>query len=400
MKSPAARRASVLRSIALVLILAPALPAHSFGKTIRVGPNKVLRTVREAAASAESGDVILVDAGIYSADVATWDKDHLTVRAIGGRAHLRADGAQEAGKGIWVVRGAAFTAENFEFSGAAVVDKNGAGIRLEGEGDVALRNCSFHDNEEGILGHADRIVIENCVFDHNGSGDGRTHNLYVWGQTVTIRHCTIRRAVIGHNIKTRAATNYILYNRITDEADGTGSYSIDVPDCGRTYIIGNVIEQGPSSENGGIVSYGAESDKNVQDLYVVHNTFVNNRAAGATFLQVREGTPARVINNIFYGKGTTWSGGAVRASHNYIQSSPRNAPRFRDPDAYDFHLTPATPRAIRNAGILPGASSTGFDLTPQAEYVHPARGRARVATGPPDLGAFEATQESPPGSSK
>jgi hypothetical protein len=354
-----------------------------------VGPDKSYKTVHAAAEAAQAGDLVLIDAGVYAADVARWKADNVTVRAVGGRAHLRADGAQAGGKGTWIVSGKNFTAEGIEFSGAAVPDKNGAGIRSETEGTLVLRGCYFHDNEEGILGGADSMLIESCVFDKNGASDGRTHNLYVWGRSFTIRDSYTHRAVVGHNIKTRAKNNYILYNRISDEADGTASYEVDVPDCGRTYLIGNIIEQGPQSENGGIVAYGAESGDNAPMLYVVNNTFVNNRRQGGTFLQLRDGTKGLVRNNIFCGPGTVRSGGDTQEDHNYVEPGAANAARFLAPDAYDFHLTGRSPRSIVDAAAPPGVAPSGFDLTPTREYVYPAKSRPRPAAGALDLGAFE-----------
>lgn len=373
---------------ALALLLLLADPAGA--ATLRVGPGREYRTIRAASQAARDGDLVLVDAGSYRGDVASWRANGLTVRGVGGRARLHADGAQEGGKGIWVVYGNDFTAENIEFSGAAVPDRNGAGIRADITGKLVVRGCVFRGNENGILAGAGEILIERCTFDGNGAGDGRTHNMYVWGTTVTVRHTETRRARVGHNIKTRGRTNYILYNRILDTRDGTASYSVDVPDCGRTYLIGNVIQQGPASENRGIVSYGAESAEHPAEIYVVNNTFVNDHPRGGTFVSAREGTRVRVVNNVFYGPGTPWEGGSARASHNWVGASRNNAPRFRAPATNDYRLTAASPRTIVDAGVAPGRSDSGDDLTPRREYVAVARGRARSPVGRIDLGAFEA----------
>lgn len=360
-------------------------------RILRVGPGRTYATVRAAALATASGDSVLIDAGIYAGDVTSWNASNLYVSAVGGRAVLQANGAQEGGKGIWVVYGSNFTAENIEFTGASVPDGNGAGIRNDTAGYLVVRNCYFHDNENGILGGADSMLIENSVFDHNGLGDGRTHNMYIWGRSVTVRYTYTHRAKIGHNIKTRGQNNYILYNRIMDESDGTASYSIDVPDCGRTYIVGNVIEQGPNTDNSTIIAYGAESSLNTQDLYVINNTIVNNRQNGGNFLSIAGSTPARIRNNVFYGPGTPWAGGTVTASNNYLSTAYDNAPKFASPSTYDFHLTASSPGAIVNAGASPGTSSTGYPLLPVSEYVYDAQGGPRAVSGSLDLGAFEFT---------
>jgi hypothetical protein len=383
----------ILRYAALLALcfgtfaLAPRVDA----RTLRVGPQRQFETVRAAAKAARNGDLVLIEAGIYSGDVTEWKAEGLTVRGVGGRPHMRADGAEEQGKGIWVVSGRDFTAENIEFSGAKVSDKNGAGIRADIQGSLTVRDCVFRDNENGILAGAGEILIERCVFDRNGAGDGRTHNMYIWAKTVTVRYTESRGARVGHNLKTRGQTNYIMYNRIVDGPDGTASYSIDVPDCGRTYIIGNSIEQGPRSENRGIIAYGMESTSQTPELYVVNNTLVNDHPKGGTFLQLGTGTRARVVNNIFVGRGDRWSGGQVEKARNYRNyvNATRGAAKLRAPDAYDYHLTAKTPRAIVNNGIAPGRSSTGFDLTPKREYAATARGRERPVVDALDLGAFE-----------
>lgn len=358
-------------------------------RTLLVGPTRTYTTIRAAAQVSQSGDSVLIDAGTYVGDVTAWNASNVFVRAVGGRAILRANGAQEGGKGIWVVYGGNFTAENIEFTGASVPDGNGAGIRNSTSGYLVVRNCYFHDNENGILGGADSILIENSIFDHNGLGDGYTHNMYIWGRSVTVRTTYTHRARIGHNIKTRGLNNYILYNRIMDESDGTASYSIDVPDCGRTYIIGNVIEQGPNTDNSTIISYGAESTLNPQDLYVINNTIVNNRPGGGNFISIPGSTPAKIRNNIFYGPGSPWVGGSVTAGNNYVSPAYDNAPKFASPSTFDFHLTSLSPSSIVNAGASPGTSSTGYALTPVSEYVYDAQGRTRAVSGSLDLGSFE-----------
>jgi len=387
---------SILRYLALFLFLTLLTPYASQARTLRVGPDRNYKHIRDVALAATDGDVILLDAGTYEADVAHWSQNDLVVWAPNGRARIEARGQNEAGKGIWVVEGRNFTAENIEFSGARVPDRNGAGVRIHAKGKVTLRNCFFHDNENGVLGDAEEILIDRCIFNHNGAGDGQSHNIYVWGPKVTIQSSYIHRSVVGHNVKTRGETNYILGNRIMDEADGNGSYGIDVPDCGRTYIIGNVVEQGPESQNYHLISYGAESGKNVAELYVVNNTLVNNGRADGFFLRIHKGTRGRITNNIFYGPGTTWVGGDLDEDHNVVIATRENEPGFANPRSYDYRLTADSPRWVIDRGARPGLSSTGYDLTPKLEYVYDANGRVRPVSGALDLGAFEYVAPPPP----
>ena len=263
-------------------------------RVLQVGPTRKLKTPSQAAVAAKNGDTIEIDAGLYSGDVATWTRNNLTIRGVGGRAHLDAHGRNAQGKGIWVIQGANTTVENIEFSGARVLDQNGAGIRQEGPG-LTLRNCYFHDNENGILTGANLtsdIVIENSEFARNGFGDGQSHNIYIGTvRSFTLRYSYSHLAKIGHLVKSRAQTNYILYNRLTDET-GTASYEIDLPAGGRAYVIGNLIQQSPTTDNETIISFAEEGGRNaVQELYVVNNTIVNDYAEGGIFVHV-SGSPA------------------------------------------------------------------------------------------------------------
>jgi hypothetical protein len=353
---------------------------------IRVGPARELARPSAAAKIARDGDVIEIDTGNYDGDAASWTQNGLTIRGVGGRAHLRANGANAEGKAIWVIKGANTTIENVEFSGAVVGDGNGAGIRQEGAG-LIVRNSFFHHNQTGILtspNKASDIVIEHSEFAHNGTGDGSTHNIYIGEvRSFTLRYSSVHHAVVGHDVKTRALTNHISYNRIMDEKDGRSSYSIDLSNGGLAFVIGNVIQQGPEAENSGIISYGAEGYKYpVNELYVASNTIVNNRPNGAQFVAVRAGAQsAQVLNNVFSGRGELLRGtGDMR---NNIEMPPSH---FVNPAAFDYHLKAQSPAIGR--GIDPG-SAHGFSLRPVEEYVHKAGKRARSPSAKLDLGAFE-----------
>ena len=133
-----------------------------------------------------------------------------------------------------------------------------AAIRAEGAG-LSLNNVYIHDNQDGILSAPNPksdIVIENSEFAHNGTTSGSTHGIYI-GQVrnFVLRGSYFHDTVTGHHVKTRALNNYILYNRIMDYPESTASYSIDVSNGGRTYIIGNVIEKDPRAENYAMIAY-------------------------------------------------------------------------------------------------------------------------------------------------
>jgi hypothetical protein len=360
------------------------------GKVLEVGPGKLYASVCQAIQHSVSGDTIEIDAaGLYKGDVCGWTKNRLTIRGVGStRPQIDADGHSAQGKGIWVIAGNDTIIENIEFSGAAVPDQNGAAIRQEGT-NLTVRNCYFHDNEEGILAGDNpksSILIEFSEFARNGSGDGKTHNIYInHVAKFTLRFSYSHHANVGHLVKTRAAENYVLYNRLSDEADGTASFELDFSNGGLSYVIGNIIEQGPNSQNSSILAYrleGGDSRNPETQLYVVNNTFVNDRPEGATFLQINHTSkPAVIINNIFYGKGTLTTQKQTALGINLSNKDPR----FVDAAHYDYRLR--SDSSARGAGAQP-PTETSFRLLPSQEYVHPACGANRVNAAKPDIGAI------------
>jgi hypothetical protein len=364
-----------------------------YAEVFLVGPDKPYKQPSEAAAVAKDGDTIAIDAGIYSGDVAIWRQNNLIIRGMRGRAHIKADGRAAEEKAIWVIKGDNTTVENVEFSGAAVRDRNGAGIRQEGS-DLTVRNCYFHHNENGILGGKGKILIEYSEFAYNGFGDGQSHNLYISEKTTSLifRYSYSHHARAGHNFKSRAQKNYILYSRIMDENDGDSSYVIDLPEGGEAYIIGNVIQQGPKAQNSKIISYGEESKRpHPGSFYIVNNTIVNDRHSGI-FIFARQGASGQIINNIFCGEGVILEGpgepinNLTFESDSWLNRLLSRAPRFVNKDKFDYRLTASSP--ARDTGIDPG-QLFAFKLAPTDQYVDRANKEPRPKIGPIDIGAYE-----------
>ncbi|HEX2875110.1 MAG TPA: right-handed parallel beta-helix repeat-containing protein [Polyangiaceae bacterium] len=373
-----------------------AVPLHARAETLSVGPQGAYPAPCAAFAAASDGDTIEIDsAGNYAGDVCGITKSQLTIRGKGGLAKIDADGKNAQGKAIWVVQGADTLIENVEFSGAAVADLNGAGIRQEGK-NLTVRGCYFHDNENGILAGdsaGSEILIENSEFEHNGAGDGYSHNLYINHiAKLTFRYNWSHRAVIGHLLKSRAAENYVLYNRVTGE-DGTSSYELDFPNGGKTYVIGNLIQQGESTDNPSMLAYieeGAAATNPSHQLYVVNNTFVNARSSG-TFLNIAAAAdPAVLKNNLFVGAGTPVSQAGALLSNNHTDATPC----LVDSATFDYHLAPDSPCV--NGGADPG-DGEGFALAPNAHYLHPASSSGRASVGTIDIGAYELGGDAEPG---
>ncbi len=320
----------------------------------------------------------------------------LTIRGTGPtRPVLDAGMHCMNGKGIFEITGGQnVLIENLEFrncqgSGSG----NACGIRLSNPINVTIRNCYFGNNEDGIMGgnnNIGNVVLESCEFDNNGYGDvGQTHNIYIGAcNSFIMQNCYSHNAYVGHEVKTRAKSNYILYNRITDEGS-TSSYEIDIPQGGTTYIIGNVIEQSAASENPTIIAYNEETPQNPDlHLYVVNNTIVNSKSKGTFINNQNNSIPAIVQNNIFAGPGTLVNGPASMTSN--WSTTILNA-GFVNPMTYDYHLTSASTGAIdKSTTPSPDTGIGGFSLIPVSLYMHPLLSQDRYAVnGIMDIGAFE-----------
>lgn len=374
-----------------------------------VGPSRDYKKPSEVAALVQDGDIIEIDAGDYVGDVARWSQDNLTFRGVGGIANLDANYRASGRKAIWVIAGDNAIVENIRFANCkdkTDVDKNWAGIRAEGT-NLTVRNCIFYNNSDGILcgkNLASDIVITHTTFEANGHGDGQSHNLYI-GQinSLTFTYNYSHRAVVGHELKSRAVTNYILYNRISDE-DGTASRLIDLPQGGVSIVMGNVLQQGANVSQRNMLGYGLEgANEGPEELYVVNNTFVNDHENVARFIDVGANTELfKAYNNIFAGPHSTdpeqyfvyRSAATVRdISHNLFEQNPVDA-GLKDPANIDYHLVQGS-EAI-GAGTDAGVASNGFGLTPLYEYVHPADGTAREGACNISLGAYEYGTNEPP----
>lgn len=340
-------------------------------QTIQVGPERALKTIAQAARLAKDGDTVEVDAGSYSADVAVWTQRDLKVRAVGGRARLLADGAAAEGKAIWVVRGGQVTVDGFDFEGAKVPGRNGAGIRFE-EGRLVVKNCSFMHNEMGLLtsnNNEAELVIENSEFAHNSRPDGHNHNLYVGSiASLSVTGSYFHHGVTGHLLKSRASQNRILYNRLTDEPAGHASYELEFPNGGVAYVIGNIIGQSQKTENSALISFGAEGYKwPANELYLVNNTLIDGKLVGGQFLRLRPGADVvRGINNLLVGFSSLEAAGLGEFINNFnVQMT-----EFESETLQDLRLKASSKARAR--AIDPGRAN-GQDLKPTRQYVHKLR---------------------------
>ena len=352
----------------------PVRASRSRAATLRVGPGEKLTRIALAAQSAKEGDVIEVEAGTYLNDVATWNQSSLTIRAVGGRAKLVSQGPTAEDKAIWVINGDNVVIENFEFSGARVADRNGAGIRHQA-GKLIVRNSVFTKNDIGIVSsnnESSELVVERSEFCANG-GDAAYkqtdpgHQIYVGTiRRFMLSDSYVHQGVYGHLVKSRAQENRIFYNRLTDEVGGRASYEIDLPNGGLAYVVGNIIGQSSQSDNPAMISFGEEGYRWPRnEFYLVNNTLVDDLPSGGTYLKVKPGASnISVVNNVLLGNGDVDvslirpSAGNTKAEWSDMAHVARE----------DYHLKKSS-RLIGSA-VDPGEVN-GVNLRPQREYVHP-----------------------------
>ena len=382
----------------------------------QVGPTRTYTLPSTVSGLVNDGDTVQIDSATY-VDCAVWTKNNLLLQGVGGgRAHCI--NSVCGYKGIWVINSGAnnITIENMEFSGASISGAeggNGAGLRAQG-GSYTIRNCYFHHNQNGILcnptagNDSADVLIEYSVFAYNGCANGDSsgcnpgyeHNMYIGSgyRSFTLMYSYSHGAINGHNVKTRANNNYILYNSIMDLADGTSSYDIDVAQGGPTIIMGNLIEGGPNKVNKSIICYN-EGSTNAppQNLYLVNNTIVNDQTSGYfLFMPLTTNDTLTMINNIFAGPGTLFNGSpgfaSIDSSHNLL-SSNIGAVGLVDASNYNYNLTDSSPaiNAGTNAGWVYDIGPVApFSLTPVAQYVDSAGMQPRVTSGSAiDIGAYE-----------
>jgi len=361
--------------------------------TWQVGPAATYTLPSQVSTLVADGDTVDIAAGNYPSDVARWQANDLLLRGIGGVAHLESNGLAWGGKAIWVIQGGNTTVEYIEFSECSVPDGNGAGIRQEGLG-LTVRHCYFHDNENGILAgelHPCTMVIEHSEFAYNGFGDGYSHNLYIGAiDSLIFRFNYSHHAQVGHELKSRAWVNVIEYNRFSNEADGTASREIDLPNGGQAYLIGNVIHQGVQGENSNMVGFGLEglSNPGPQECYAISNTLVNEKTSGS-FFSLPPTVFYKAYSNILAGGGSFLAGTFPTNSDTLanLLASSIAAVDFEDPASYDYHISTSSP--AHSMGIPASIATGGYPLVAWHEYVHQTSSTLRCQHATLDAGAFE-----------
>jgi hypothetical protein len=181
-----------------------------------------------------------------------------TQGADGKRAHLA--GGACAGKAALVTAAPGIVIEGLEISNIEVGDGNGACVRFDpGTRDVTLRDIYCHDNQEGLIGHVKgRLLVEDSTFEANGFGEGQAHGMYIGGDEALIRRTRILATQnAGHTLKSGFQT-LTVENSVLAALNSRNSRALDAYGGGTIVLRGNVIQQGPQSDNSDIIGLAME----------------------------------------------------------------------------------------------------------------------------------------------
>jgi hypothetical protein len=372
--------------------------------TWQVGPTRLYTTCSAVASLVQDGDVVEIDAATYSNhDQVLWTKSNLVLRGIGATKPRLEAGALLAGnltngKAIFVISGHNVEVDNIEFANAKVIDNNGAGIRQEGH-NLYAHHCNFVANEMGILCGSIAnctVRVEHCSFASNGSTNnpGYQHNIYInhIDSFIFRYNSSIDAIAEGHELKSRASYNEIMYNRIANRTS-VDSRTIDLPNGGIAILVGNYIEQGINSANSNIIGYGLEGLTNASPhrLYLASNTMVNN-ATNGSFIDISQGADSLVLlNNIFAGPKPAGlilgSSSGLDSSHNLVATIIADC-GFTNAVSFDYTLTATSP--ARDHGFATSRFAFGISLDPIFEYKDVNTTDNRVQFGSNiDIGASE-----------
>jgi hypothetical protein len=380
----------------VALGLAALAPAAAGAATLVVGPERQPASLMEALDRAKDGDEIDLLPGTYKGVLAIIEHKRLTIRGRGQRPVFLFDGKLAEGRAMFIVRGEQVRLENIEFRGAKATGGDGAAVRLE-KGRLEVVRCAFFDNEHGLVTSNQRdaeLTVAESEFARAPRVVGALNHLLHVGTiaSFSLTGSWLHNGFEGHLVKSRARESQLLYNMIRDGADGEASYEVDLPNGGRATLIGNVISQGPRSQNPVIVSYGSEGklwDDNA--LVLSHNTLISEGWRPAWFVRVHRDrvpglAPVLVLNNLVVGSGL-FELGLLGVPARLEGNRPATLGMLADVTTGAFELPPDS---IWRGQVPDPRAALGRDLAPKAEFEWPARVRAipadRVRWAP---GAFQ-----------
>ena len=418
-------RAAILwATVGSAVVWARQVPAA----TLEVGPGKPFARIEDANAKATPGDLILVHPRQgdqpYEKTAVFVRQKNLTFRGVpkqGARwVKISGKGFNHSGAGSTPRAIFQFNAgtdncllEGFELSGAHNDSHNGAGVRINQANHVAIRNCSIHNNDMGIMSNGDGGPasaldqrIEYCEIHHNGdlAQPGYNHNLYLGGSSVTLSFCEVYSSLTGHNVKSRAHHTRVQYcyihhsnNREFDLVDAAETARPD----SHAVLIGNMIVKDPQCPgNRSVIHFGQDGGKQHDGtLYLVFNTIVTPFISPVVELSASK-AKAHLVGNIVCDGGTRQSRQKIVAARNDAQ--PQNlggAYNWFSGDFSDAAATGLDPKtSLFQRGSTPlfaGPAQHDYRLTPAAAKIATTTLSSKKIEVPAVAGVPEADHEPP-----
>ncbi len=264
------------RCLLLPLLL---LSGTATARTLSVGPDQPFLVPSAAARAAQDGDTVLIDPGEYY-DCAVWTQNHLVI--AGARPGVVITDTTCQGKALFVVTGDNTIIHDLTLARARVPDRNGAGIREEGQG-LTLRRVQFVDNQVGLLAGspgAGEITISNCRFEGGGIGGERpTFAVLVNAISLLRIEGSTFKYVGGGQISTSAARTELSGNQIetgSGEEPAVGTLSTG----GHLVMEDNNLSIGPHSPrwNAAVLVTGQDAPE------LQRNRLLNGTGRPATLL--------------------------------------------------------------------------------------------------------------------
>lgn len=243
------------------------------GTILTVGPGQQYQTIAaaiEATHSIPGSVTIEITAGTYFNDGGYINSNNVTVEGVGGIVKIIGPSPGAGGVAAFSTSGANNIFANLDISGVA----GGAGILIEG-GYTFIENDKIHDNQEGIQcnGYNNNTVsVFGSDIGHNGINVdvGNIASLH-------ITNSVIHDAQGGDEVKSRAAGTW-LFNDIVADNGSNAAYTIDLPNGGTIGIGDSMLQKGPASSAGSIISLGSGgSSISGTDLYVGDDYVINDR---------------------------------------------------------------------------------------------------------------------------
>jgi hypothetical protein len=186
--------------------------------------------------------------------------------------------AGDRGRGGWQIDGGAnYHISGIIFANCHTADLNSGGLRYyNGAIGIELKDCIFHDNDNGLTGGSQDsdILVESCELFHNGNlaatNTGPTHNLYIYGGAFTMRHCYVHDSLQAENFHVRAKNAVMENNWFARGKSYEGDFMTD----------GDFSGPGPFTQTmllrGNVFIQSEDPDNHSQVLAVLNDSRVRN----------------------------------------------------------------------------------------------------------------------------